>query len=290
MDGVLLVDKPRDVSSHRVVSMLRKALNTKKVGHAGTLDPAATGLLICCVGKATKISQYLMDQDKIYQTKVILGATSTTYDDEGEITQSNQAIPSIDTIKQVLQSFVGEISQVPPIYSAIKKDGKKLYQYARAGQDVEIEPRCIQISSIDLIEQQDNVLVIKVHCQKGTYIRSLAHDIGQALGCGAYAQDIRRLGSGAYTIDQCMQIQTDGSIDQAETSSTMINIFDALSPSFSLIQIDEAQAKWIAQGRPMSEFDALVSGTGMCLFHLKDQTPIAIADMQDQKFDLKRVF
>ncbi|MCB1197233.1 MAG: tRNA pseudouridine(55) synthase TruB [Deltaproteobacteria bacterium] len=278
MHGVLLIDKPKGMSSHRVVSILRKKLATKKIGHAGTLDPEATGVLVCCVGKATKISQYLMGEDKVYQTKVVLGATSTTYDHVGEITQTNADIPSSAEIQQVLVSFEGVIEQKPPLYSAIKKAGKKLYQYARAGIDVEIPSRKIHIQKITLLPNpnQPDILHLQVHCQKGTYIRSLAHDIGQVLGCGGYAQDIRRLQSGQYHIDNCIPMDALEAMSLQDVQGKMLTLIQALQASFVSIAIDQAQALHIRQGKPMDKLYIQPANNAMVLLHTDTQEAVAI--------------
>ncbi len=184
MDGVIIINKPKNMTSHDVVGQLRKILKTKKVGHAGTLDPLATGVLVLGVGKATKLLQFLSADTKVYQATLTLWKATTTYDSEGEVLKEKPYSDDLNAqeISVVLKSFLGDSMQVPPIYSAIKKDGKKLYDYARNNEEVEIEARPIHISKIDLISHEKQKIVFEVCCSKGTYIRSLCVDIAKKLG------------------------------------------------------------------------------------------------------------
>lgn len=183
MDGVILVNKERGMSSHDVVAKTRKALGTKKVGHAGTLDPLATGVLTILVGKGTKLSKYLTEHDKTYIATVKLGEKTSTGDCEGEVI-SKAEVPEMDEnkIKEVLSSFIGKQTQIPPMYSAIKVNGKKLYEYARNGETVEVPAREIEIYNIELLEVIENEIKFEVSCSKGTYIRSLCEDIAERMG------------------------------------------------------------------------------------------------------------
>lgn len=199
MTGVFLINKPKGITSHTVVSCMRKILNTRRIGHAGTLDPMATGVLVVLVGKATKLSDLLLSEEKRYRAGILLGTITDTYDITGEILEENDCSVDENILNDVLESFKGEISQVPPIYSAIKKDGRKLYEYARSGEEIEVKPRKVTIHSISSPEEN----IIDVECSKGTYIRSLVHDIGKALGCGACLSSLERTKSGQFSIDMC---------------------------------------------------------------------------------------
>ena len=199
MTGILLINKPYGITSHSVVSRVRRILNTRKVGHAGTLDPIATGVLVVLVGRATKLSDILLSETKRYEAEFELGKTTDTYDITGRIISECDCVVTDDEIDKAISGFVGEIEQLPPIYSAIKKDGKKLYEYARAGEDVEIKPRRVNVFDI---KRQGNTLDIT--CSKGTYIRSLIHDLGQKLGCGACMTALKRIASGQFELsDSC---------------------------------------------------------------------------------------
>ena len=180
MDGILIIDKPKGCTSHDIVNILRKELKTKKIGHTGTLDPNATGVLPILVGQATKISKYLIEHDKTYQVEMKLGEETDTLDSEGKIIKKQETkVLDEKKIKEVLNSFIGKQKQIPPIYSAIKINGKKAYEYARKGQEVEIPPREIEIYDIKFISYSNDTIQFEVKCSKGTYIRTLCKDIAK---------------------------------------------------------------------------------------------------------------
>ena len=194
--GLLNIDKPGGMTSHDVVDVVRRGTKIKRIGHAGTLDPMATGVLVICVGAATRLSEYIMDHPKVYRATLRFGQTTTTYDAEGEITSENTAPITREQLEAVLPKFRGFIEQIPPMYSAIKQGGEKLYEKARRGEEVERAPRPVTIYRIILEEFNYPQAVITVRCTPGTYIRSLAHDLGQVLGVGAHLSALRRMSSG----------------------------------------------------------------------------------------------
>ena len=205
--GILAINKAKNMTSHDVVAILRKKLGTKKVGHTGTLDPIATGVLPMCIGRATKLSQYVSDLGKAYIADLEFGKETSTYDCEGEVINiSDKQIFTKVEINKELNKFKGEISQVPPIYSAIKVDGKKLYEYAREGKKVEIKARKVTIHDIKLLDLNANRAKIYVDCSKGTYIRSLIHDLGRNLGTYAFMTDLQRIKVGNLSIEQTIDI------------------------------------------------------------------------------------
>lgn len=203
-DGLLLIDKPPALTSHEVVQRVRHALKTRQAGHAGTLDPLATGLLVVCLGQATRLSEYLLGHDKRYRAAIRLGVETDTYDADGQVTATRPVTVKRDEVEAALARFVGEIDQVPPMYSAIKIDGKKLYDLARAGQAVDRPARSITIYAIEVIDFNAPDLIIDLHCSAGTYIRSLAHDVGAALGTGAHVTALRRTAAGPFGLDQAI--------------------------------------------------------------------------------------
>ncbi|MDE2951407.1 MAG: tRNA pseudouridine(55) synthase TruB [Chloroflexota bacterium] len=212
--GFLNVDKPLHYTSHDVVALVRRRYReltgAKKVGHAGTLDPLASGVLIVCLGKATRLSEYIMPGRKSYRARVRLGATSSTYDSGGEINESQVdtgGIALVD-IREAIKPFIGEILQAPPMYSAIKVRGRKLYELARAGQSIEVEPRPVRIDSINILQWNDPLLELDVICSAGTYMRSLAQDLGQALGVGAYLSGLQRRASGQFRLGDSVALET----------------------------------------------------------------------------------
>lgn len=199
INGILLLDKSQDITSNGALQKVKHLFRARKAGHTGSLDPIATGMLPICFGEATKLSQYLLESDKYYRVTIKLGIVTTTGDAEGEIVRETPVGSiSTKTLTAVLAQFVGNISQIPPMYSAIKYKGKPLYELARQGIEIERQPRAVQIHHIELKHFSDNIFCIDVHCSKGTYIRTLAADIGEKLGCGAHVSELRRLAVSPY--------------------------------------------------------------------------------------------
>ncbi len=234
LEGVLLVDKPTDHTSHDVVARLRGKLKMKRIGHAGTLDPMATGVLVMLVGKATRASQYLMSLDKEYTGTVCLGKVTTTQDAEGEMLETRPVPPLTEAeVRAALASFVGDQYQIPPMYSAIKIDGVPLYKKAREGEEVEREPRFIRVSSFEMTRLALPEIDFVVRCSKGTYVRTLAHDLGQKLGCGGHLSSLRRTATGKFTIDQCLTLDQIQALSLPEIERRLIPVHQAV-PSFAL--------------------------------------------------------
>lgn len=204
MDGVIIINKQKDFTSHDVVNVIRKKLNTKKVGHTGTLDPNATGVLPILVGKATKISKYLIEHDKTYIATIKLGEKTDTGDNEGQVIEEKLVPKDLkkEDINNVLQSFLGKQKQVPPMYSAIKINGKKLYEYAREGKEVKLEEREIEIYKIQLLEYKNSKIKFEVECSKGTYIRTLCEDIAKKLGTVGYMEELQRTKVNNFKIEE----------------------------------------------------------------------------------------
>ena len=227
MDGVIIINKPKGYTSHDVVNIVRKQLNMKKVGHTGTLDPNATGVLPILVGQATKISKYLIEHKKTYIATIELGEKRDTGDSEGNIIESDSNIKEFDIsiIKQVLQSFLGKQKQIPPMYSAIKVNGKKLYEYARSGQEVEVEPREIEIYRIELIEYINNRIEFEVECSKGTYIRTLCENIAEKLGTIGYMKELQRTSVDKFKIKESINLEELSEDEAQKKILTIENIF-----------------------------------------------------------------
>lgn len=222
--GFLNIYKPKGLTSHDVVARLRKITKVRQIGHTGTLDPFATGVLPICIGKATRLIEYL-DDDKEYLATVQFGKNTATYDLEGEITATFDKKVTEEDVKNALKAFEGEISQIPPIYSAIKVNGKKLYDYARQGQDIEIKPRKVTISKIELKEfdKTSQSAKITVACSKGTYIRSIAYDLGAKLGCGGYLTALERTKAGKFQVNTTIKLE-----DLTEVSQIVENLINPL--------------------------------------------------------------
>ncbi len=217
--GIINVYKEAGYTSFDVVARLRGILKIKKIGHTGTLDPDATGVLPVCVGKATKLCDMLTDKDKVYECVMLLGTETDTYDMSGKILERKSVTVNEKEVEDAINSFVGDIMQVPPMYSALKVNGKKLYELARAGKEVERRPRPVTIFSIDILEMNLPEVSIRIHCSKGTYIRSLCHDVGQVLGCGCAMKSLIRTRvsifdiSDARTLDEIQRIVNNGNLD-----------------------------------------------------------------------------
>ncbi|MBN2047056.1 MAG: tRNA pseudouridine(55) synthase TruB [Anaerolineaceae bacterium] len=201
ISGVLVIDKPIGLTSHDVVQVVRRGTGIRRAGHTGTLDPRASGVLVVLVGPAVRLSEYVSASDKRYQAVVQLGSSTDTYDSEGVVTVSqSDVVVTEEDFTNALQDFVGEIEQVPPPYSAVKVKGRKAYEMARRGETVELKPRMINVYNLELLEWSPPEAVIDVYCSSGTYVRSLANDLGEKLGCGAYLVGLRRTKSGKFTL------------------------------------------------------------------------------------------
>lgn len=214
-DGILLIDKPADMTSFGVVARVRRVLSQAagkkvKVGHTGTLDPFATGLMILVVGKECKNAGIYSKLDKVYESTIILGKTSSTGDTEGELTDISDERPSRETIESALENFKGEITQIPPVFSAIKVNGQRAYKLAHKGETVEIPSRQITIHSLELVDYRYPELTIRTHVSSGTYIRTLAQDIGEVLGTGAYCSRLRRTKIADYSLDDAVTLESLG--------------------------------------------------------------------------------
>jgi tRNA pseudouridine55 synthase len=204
--GLLLIDKPSGPTSHDIVYAVRRGTGQRRVGHAGTLDPLATGLLVVCLGLATRLSEYLAGKDKRYSAIVRLGQATTTYDAQGQVVAESAALPDRAQVEAVLASFRGPLEQTPPAFSAVKQGGQRAYALARRGQAVALAPRPVEIFALELTGWEPPCCTLVVHCSAGTYIRSLAHDLGQLLGCGAHLAALRRTASGHNTLAEAVPL------------------------------------------------------------------------------------
>jgi tRNA pseudouridine55 synthase len=226
--GVLLLDKPLGLSSNQALQKAKWLLRAEKAGHTGTLDPLATGVLPLCFGAATKFSQIHLDADKTYETVVRLGQKTSTGDAEGEVLETRPVSCTPGQVVEVLDRFMGPIEQVPPMHSALKKDGKALYEYAREGQTVERAARHVVIHDLELLDMQlggdEPQLRLRVHCSKGTYIRTLGEDIAEALGCGGHLRMLRRTATGPFDVDQCVTLEALEAMGEAERLALLLPV------------------------------------------------------------------
>ena len=261
MNGILVVDKPAGISSNDVVQQAKRLFGAQKVGHTGSLDPLATGVLPLCFGEATKFSQYLLDADKKYWAQVRLGITTETADADGEvIAQADTSGITESQVTAALETFVGEIEQIPSMYSALKHQGQPLYKLARQGIEVERAPRRISIYSAELLQFSEASIELRVHCSKGTYIRSLAEDLGAALGCGGHVSALRRLAAGPYeeaqatTLDELREVG-----DVREMDALLLPVSSAVG-SWPAVRLHEDTAHYVRQGQPVQVAHAPTDG------------------------------
>ncbi len=240
--GFININKPVGMTSHDVVSVLRKLTKIKQIGHSGTLDPFAEGVLPVAIGKAARLIEYLKD-DKEYLATVQFGSNTATYDIEGDVTETFDKKVTAEEVKKALKYFEGEISQIPPIYSAIKVKGKKLYEYARKGEEVQVQPRKVTILRIELkdFNEENQTAQILVSCSKGTYIRSFAYDLGKLLGCGAHLTGLIRTKAGNFTIENSVRL------DGLEVRTNLINPLEVLD--YPVIELTEEEHTRILHGQ-----------------------------------------
>ncbi|NPV06630.1 MAG: tRNA pseudouridine(55) synthase TruB [Anaerolineae bacterium] len=247
--GVALVDKPVGPTSHDVVAAIRRASGQRRVGHAGTLDPLASGLLIVCLGPATRVAQYLTQHDKVYQVEARLGVETDTYDAEGEVVAEwTEPLPTDEAVDDAIASLCGEVLQVPPVFSAVKVGGTPLYRLARQGKPVQARPRRVMVHSIRWSRPEPQRLVLRVHCSAGTYVRSLVQDLGRRLGCGAHVAALRRLASGPFSVSQALPLAEAVSRLERGEHGWMLDVGEAL-PEQPRLLLDGDAAQRLARGQ-----------------------------------------
>lgn len=284
MFGFLNVYKPKGITSHDVVSRLRRVTKIRQIGHTGTLDPFAEGVLPICIGKATRLIEYL-DGEKEYLATVQFGANTETYDIEGKVTETFNRKVTIDEVVVALKDFEGEIFQIPPIYSAIKVNGKKLYDYARAGEEVEIQPRKVFISKIKLEEfdLERQTAEILVSCSKGTYIRSIAYDLGQKLNCGGHLIKLIRTQAGNFLVNEATSLDDLDTIEKV--MKKLLNPLEMLN--LSKLEITEEEHKKVLQGQYFYN-NSVKSNDFLILIYNNNIS--AVAEVDNGKIKVKKVF
>jgi len=259
LNGVLLFDKPLELSSNIALQKVRRLFQAEKAGHTGTLDPLATGLLPICFGEATKFSVGLLESDKTYRARIKLGQTTTTGDAEGEITASHDVTASEAQVQEALQGLRGEIQQLPPMHSALKHQGKPLYEYIRKGETVERELRSIVIHELVLERFSGDELDISVRCSKGTYVRTLAEDIGLALGCGAHLIGLRRTAIARFSLDHAYSLPQLEAMTSSERDACLLPL-DCMLLDLPRLDLDSVQVARLAQGQRLGLDLALPDG------------------------------
>ena len=248
MDGIVVIDKPAGLTSHDVVSEVKRILGARKAGHTGTLDPMATGVLPVCINEATKLAQFLSAEKKTYLATMLLGVQTDTQDTEGKVTQKSDRVVPEEDIRGALNRMVGKIKQVPPAYSALKHKGKPLFKYARAGEFPEISARDVEIFSLNVRDISFPYVTFDISCSKGTYIRTVCSDVGKALGCGATLSGLRRLQSGFFTEDMALSLED---VPVAEKKKELLAKMLPMAQSlriFSAIEVSESLADKLRAG------------------------------------------
>jgi tRNA pseudouridine55 synthase len=283
MDGLLIIDKPQGLTSHDVVARVRRTTQTRQIGHAGTLDPMATGVLVLCVGKATRLSEYLLGEDKAYTGLIKLGQRTNTDDAEGEVIET-RLVPEIlpQQLEAVRQKFVGEIAQVPPQFSAIKRAGQRAYALARKGENVALAARPVHIYTLRVEQTAPDQLEIFVECGSGTYIRALARDIGAALGCGGHLVALRRMRIGTLSLDDALPL---AQIDQWQQHLLPM---DRAVSHFAAVALDEQQAQDFGMGRYVDVSDH--TNSGICRVYAAQRDLIGMGEIKDGLLKPTKVF
>lgn len=286
INGVILLDKPTGMSSNQALQKVKWLYQARKAGHTGSLDPLATGLLPLCFGQATKVSQYLLDSHKKYTTVIKLGEVTDTLDSEGEVTEVRPVKVSDEQIQSALEQFKGDIKQVPPMYSALKKDGQPLYKLARKGEVIERPARDMTVHAL-IAERIDEVYVrLHVHCSSGFYIRSLAFDLGEALGCGAHVVELRRTDIKSLAVEQAHSI---ADIEQAKDRKLLLLPIDSLLKEMPKIEISEQQATDLLQGKTVPAQG--ITTSELTRFYTPEDTLFAVGEVTDiGNFKTHRIF
>jgi tRNA pseudouridine55 synthase len=284
VDGILNIDKPRGKTSFQVVAHVRRLSGERRVGHAGTLDPEATGVLAVCLGKATRLVEYLAETRKTYRAEIELGISTNTYDAAGVVTSTSDvsSLSPADVVAAV-HSFTGVVRQTPPMFSAVKVNGTPLYRWARAGLEMPREPRTVEFSRIDILDCTIPLVTLEVECSKGTYIRSLAHDIGESLGVGASLRNLIRLRSGPLGIDDAISLsELDCAFMESRVADVLLPMDIAVS-HLPQVVVDERDECAIANGRAPTLEACQCPGEGLCRAYSEDRRLIAILYYDEDK-------
>jgi tRNA pseudouridine55 synthase len=252
VDGILLLDKARGDTSNRALQRAKRLLAAAKAGHTGSLDPLATGILPLCFGEATKLSQFLLDADKRYRAVLQLGVTTTTYDSEGDVLKVRPVAVDRRALEKALGDFRGEIEQIPPMYSALKRDGRPLYELARQGLDIERAPRRVSITELVLRSFEGSRVEVDIACSKGTYIRSLAYDIGEQLGCGAHVAELRRMAVGELTVDRAVTLERLQNMPNARERARALIRADQVLGTIPDVHLTTLATHYLLRGQPVS--------------------------------------
>lgn len=290
ISGVLVIDKPVGMTSHDVVQIVRRGTNIRRAGHTGTLDPRASGVLVVLIGPAVRLSEYVSASDKRYQAVLQLGSSTDTYDSDGVVTSTKPVEITEEQFTEALKSFIGEIEQVPPPYSAVKVQGRKAYEMAREGEPVELAPRKIQVYNLELLEWAPPEAVIDVYCSSGTYVRSLANDLGEKLGCGAHLIGLRRTKSGRFTLRDAVSLRKLGeAFDNGTWYQYLIPAAEALN-DWPAVELTIEQVDAIRHGHRISGSPVGTSGMARGISQQGELIALMEFDPITNEWQPKKVF
>lgn len=290
VSGVLVVDKPIGLTSHDVVQIIRRGTGIRRAGHTGTLDPRASGVLVVLVGPAVRLSEYVSASDKRYQATIRLGSSTDTYDADGRVTSTSPVVDiSEDEFNEILQQFVGEMEQVPPPYSAVKVKGRKAYEMAREGEEVDLEPRIINVYSLEILEWAPPESVVDVYCSSGTYVRSLANDLGKALGTGAHLVGLRRTKSGRFTLRDAVPLRRlQEAFDAGNWYRYLIPAAEALG-DWPMVELDADQVELVRHGHRVPA-DTGAKGWARGISQQGDLVALLEVDEETNEWQPRKVF
>jgi len=260
VDGILLLDKPRGMSSNHALQAARRLLSARKAGHTGSLDPLASGLLPLCFGEATKLSQFLLDADKGYWAVFRLGVSTDTYDADGAVTATRPVNVTAAEVERALGAFRGAIEQLPPMYSAVKIGGQPLYKLARAGETAERALRPVVVRRFELLDLRGDRLEVAIDCSKGTYVRTLAHDLGEVLGCGAHVAELRRVASGGFRIEQAVTLEALEALPDPAAREALLIPSDRAVAQLPPVELSANAAYYLCQGQAVTAGAGLAPG------------------------------
>lgn len=292
MDGIFNIHKPTGMTSHDVVAKVRKILKQKRVGHAGTLDPAASGVLPICVGQGTRVAEYLSESGKEYQATIVFGRETDTYDQEGEVIRTaNTDDLELASIEQVLTRFRGKQMQIPPRYSAIKIQGQAAYKRTRAGEEIALEARPIEITRLEIVDWHNPILVLNVTCSKGTYIRSLAYDLGRALGCGAHLGGLVRTRSGPFRLEESITLEELVSASERGEVASYVQPSDRALEHYPALHLNEEEAARVLHGNAFTGANTDAANSIARVYNAAgDFIAIATWEAEPGKWQPKKVF
>lgn len=287
MNGILNINKPAGDTSFDVVRKIKKLAGTKRVGHTGTLDPEATGVLPVCIGGATKFADYIMKDEKVYRATLRLGITTETYDRTGNVLKTSTVSVNEDETERAIKSYVGRVKQIPPMYSALKVKGERLYSLARKGIEIEREPRDVEIFSIDILEMNLPYVIFDVRCSKGTYIRSLCYDIGEKLGCGGTMWDLVRISSGIFNIEHSVKLEN---LNEENIEDCLIPVESALI-DYPSVSFDEKFGALLINGVSLMDKSAIASlSMGLIYKVYTGMKFVGIGELRESGFKLVKQY